>query len=664
MMNNWCANLNEDQQAAVMHSSGPLLILAGAGAGKTTVLVQRAGRLIDEGLCRDHELCVLTFTNKAARELRTRVSARLGDRAKNLWAGTFHSFGLYLLRKFAGRSELAILDQSDAKGLVRDIMRDYRAGRTSAFDPDRLLTRLSNFRACRALKLPYESQKDDYDDALEWLLPRYEKQLALLSAVDFEGLLIEPIHLLAEDAPTREAIERKFQFFMVDEFQDTNRLQMELLKRLVRSHRNLAVVGDDDQSIYGWRGAHIDNILSFPKLYEDTKVVRLENNYRSQAPILQLANHVIASNTKRFGKKLKATRAPNATEKPELFVYENEEDEAQGVVREIQECFTRGVKPRDIAVLYRSNGQSQWIEAELKRARIAHTVSGGTAFFDRKEAKDVLAYCRAAVSMNALAFRRIINLPPRGIGERTLELLNAWSKSTGATFCKALSHWATAGVDREAGARIENFLKIIQNWSQQLSESQSVSATIANFMTAIGYKDYLTKHSRDAHEAQKRWNAVVTTGDILGKFLPHARPTKGQIRETLDLLELRDMGDDEKEKQSVQLMTLHACKGLEFPVVFIIGVEEDLLPHKTLGGDVAEERRLFYVGITRAEKKLMISHTRRRLRYGKLIDVAPSRFLANLPRELLTAHEGARPVTEDERKRLLSAFLSGAGQNA
>ena len=384
-MSYWTQGLNPEQAKAVEHNFGPLLILAGAGSGKTTVLVSRTGRIISERVAKAQEICVLTFTNKAARELKHRVSVKLGAQGQGLWAGTFHSFGLQILRRFHKHAGLSpyfgIVDQSDCNSVIKDLLKDIKNSTKEKFDVDKLLNMINDRRTGTALKVEGE---DEYHEMVEMLTPKFNKRLEMLGVVDFEGLLIKPLQLFKEHPDILEKVQNSFSQVMVDEFQDTNRLQMDLIHQLVKSHNNISVVGDDDQSIYGWRGAEVKNILNFPREHKGCEVIKLERNYRSSSEILAVANAAISHNKNRHGKILKPQSAENTGVKPEVFILDREEDECEFVVTEIQHFMRQeACKYQDFAILYRSNTQGGLIESSLRRANIPYTISGGTSKIGR-----------------------------------------------------------------------------------------------------------------------------------------------------------------------------------------------------------------------------------------------------------------------------------------
>lgn len=662
-MNKWTQGLNPEQGDAVNHNHGPLLILAGAGSGKTTVLVSRTGRLIDEKVAKAEEICVLTFTNKAARELKHRVQVKVGIKSKGLWAGTFHSFGLQLLRKnhkLCGLpAQFGILDQSDSQAVLKDLAKNLRNTTKDKFDFSKVLELVNQLRAKKTLPVELE----EYHEMAIALMPGYEKELLRLGVVDFEGLLLEPLRLFQKHPEVLVNTQERFKQIMVDEFQDTNQEQMKLIRAISDSHTNLAVVGDDDQSIYGWRGAEIQNILNFPKEFKNCQVIKLERNYRSSENILDLGNAVIAKNAKRHGKVLRSEKAKKIEhQKPEVFVLDNEDDEADFVCREIQTIKAAGGKNKDIAILYRSNTQGAFIETSLRKGQIPYSITGGTSIFDRKEAKDWLAYLKQSLNDDEVSFRRIINLPPRGLGENTLDKLMAYAEEVNLNLPQASKKWDKAGLPEEKGKILDNFNEWMWTFPQRLLDDTSIGETISKrfefLVREIGYRDHMIKNS-EGMAFDKKWQVVEIVGRILESYVGRREPSIGTLKDFVDSMQLRDDVGNEEVKDEVQLMTFHASKGLEFPNVILVGVEEDLLPHKRLGGDIDEERRLFYVGITRAQEKLTLSYCRQRKKQGVVRPVSPSRFLLEVDQSLVVCHEmGNRPVSADEREDLVKNFLA------
>lgn len=659
----WLKGLNPEQQKAVKHNYGPLLILAGAGSGKTTVLVSRTGRMISERVAQASEVCVLTFTNKAARELKHRVKAKLGHAGEGLWAGTFHSFGLQILRRFhkhAGLSpHFGIVDQTDCNAVLKELMKDIKNSGKDKFDVDKILSMINDRRSGMAHT---HEGFDEYHEMVEVLAPKFAKRLEHLGVVDFEGLLIKPLQLFKEHPEILEKVQSQFTQVMVDEFQDTNRMQMDLIQQIVKTHNNITVVGDDDQSIYGWRGAEIKNILNFPHEHKKCEVIMLERNYRSSGEILAVANAAISKNKNRHGKVLRAEAAKNTGDLPEVFILEREEDECEFVVSEILHFQREGYKLKDFAVLYRSNTQGGLIEASLRRAGIAYTISGGTSIFDRKEIKDIMAYLKQSFSPNEVSLRRIINVPSRGIGDTTIEKLTEFSQKRRVSFLDACRLWKDAEIPEKTGEAIEDLLGFIEYLPTHILDfnvGSSPGAKLVELFAQLGYKDYVQATAADPASAEKKWVVVEILGRILDSYLGRRAHEVEYIKSFVDSMMLREDHNEEEDQNKVQLMTLHASKGLEFPIVILAGIEEDLLPHKNLGSDIDEERRLFYVGVTRAKSRLVMSRCQQRKKNGVVRPSVPSRFLLEIPTELYKEYPlGARPVSGQAREDLVASFLS------
>ncbi|MFM8316490.1 MAG: ATP-dependent helicase, partial [Deltaproteobacteria bacterium] len=522
-----------------------------------------------------------------------------------------------------------------------------------AYDAEKILSLLSYWRERGQTQA---TSVDEYDQAVEWLLPFYIKRLKLLGMIDFDGLILKPIELMLNFPQIKSTLQNRFTQVMVDEFQDTNLMQMKLIHLLTESHKNLTVVGDDDQSIYGWRGACIKNILDFPKSYGSCKVVRLEQNYRSSPAILEVANHIIAKNNERHKKILKPAKKSTDNKLPQILVFENETEEAEQISCEIEHFQKMGFKNREIAVLYRSNGQGPIIEAELRKNQVPYRMTGGTAFFDRKETRDILAYLKCSLKPNEIGLRRILNVPTRGIGERSYELIEELAERKNIPFWRSALEWQEAGVEEKAGKQIENlFLLLKELPGQILSYPKLPGENLCDFLISIGYKAYLEKQAPNALVAHNKWKLIEIFGRILDRYFESGTRTVSTLSDFIDSMDLRDAINEEKDDEDkVQLMTLHACKGLEFPVVFLVGMEEDILPHKTLGSDISEERRLFYVGVTRAKQHLLLSRVKKRQRHGKLLESAPSRFLLEIPESLVEERIGPRSISVESRKAMLA----------
>ncbi len=439
---------------------------------------------------------------------------------------------------------------------------------------------------------------------------------------------------------------------------------------MVAEHRNLVVVGDDDQAIYGWRGARVRNILDFPKLYAGCEVIQLNRNYRSSSPILDLANNVIVKNKDRHGKILKAQAQFSENEKPEVFVFENDEDEVEQVAKLIEDFHREGRPYSDMAVLYRSNGQGGFLETELRQARIPYVISGGTAFFDRKEVKDMLAYLVCMFLPKEVSLRRIVNVPQRGVGDETLNKVEDYmlSQKEEMSFIRALrlsTHFEFLSQGSKTG--IKKFLEELEILRADFINKDSIDweQRLVRYFHEIGYRKYLSKFCKNDEALKRRWMSVEIFARVFNNFMRKKDDKRKGLQEFIDMMLLRDYEDemDGENKEQIQLMTMHAAKGLEFPVVFIIGVEEDMIPHHKLGSDIAEERRLFYVGVTRAKERLVMTYARQRKRYGKLRDVLPSRFLTEIDPHFYHNHStGYRPVSADSKEALLASLrekLSG-----
>lgn len=676
-MSVWLAGLNPEQKQAVQHGQGPLLILAGAGSGKTTVLISRSGYLIENEFCKPSEIQVLTFTNKAARELMHRVALKLGIKAKGLKATTFHSFGLKFLRRyhkyFDYPDNFGIIDQNDAFGILRELSKQLVVPGKDKFDFEEVYKLVLEYRVWGRTKTP---ASDEYLSLAEWIYPRYLKALKHLGVVDFEDLILKPIEVLQNFPEVKEQLYQSTRYWMVDEFQDTNDLQMKLLHQLVDpKFFNIAVVGDDDQAIYGFRGAMVQHILSFPKEFPGCQVIRLERNYRSTPAILNLANHVISQNEERHHKVLKPEARYPENRVPEIFVLEDELQEAEFVLKELKGLRAKGVAFGDMAILYRANSQAQLIEAELRQNQIPYKISGGISLFDRKEIKDMAAYLKLMVKYHELSFRRVVNMPSRGIGESTLDKILLFLQEHPGSFLQGLENWQKAEVDNRVGLAIESFLSLynslgntLEEWDNQVLEA-GFAERLFGFFKKIGFIDYILnmKVTEDLKEGgfEKRLTPVRIFLDSVERYIKKQKAEypdlslKEIMKSYLEIFELKDEGaDDPTEVQSVQLMTLHASKGLEFDCVFLPGVEEDILPHKVLGLDINEERRLFYVGITRAKKRLFLSRAQTRKRYGQQKPVAPSRFICELPESLAQSYwQGVRPIDPKKLDSTIANFM-------
>ena len=671
------AKLNPPQREAAGHVSGPLLVLAGAGSGKTRVITFRIAHLLEMGIP-PTAICAMTFTNKAAEEMRERVAGLVNDRqiARKLTIGTFHALGLQILR--AERKALGlprgfvIYDQSDQLGAVREAMRAQRDG-DRRYDVKALLTRISLAKNAFVGPEAYvPNPADDYDVQTQQVYPKYQEMMRSCAAYDFDDLIVEPVRLFERDAEVGKRWAEKFRFVMVDEFQDTNAAQLRLVKHLVSDHQNLVVVGDDDQSIYSWRGADPTNILRFAELFPGAKVVKLEQNYRSTKTILGAANDVIANNKQRHGKVLWSQHAAGAP--ITHAVAATAEDEARWVATEIAQLHKDGRGWQDIAVMYRSNLQAKAVEDELRQASVPYVMYGGQQFFERKEVKDVIAYLRVALnSRDELALRRVINYPARGLGATTVERLVNAAHAKHASLWDALRSAVngtgtlpgmgedlprddddpaakTVDVGDLRGAARNGILELVHVISElgaAIEGGTDVVTATRTLIEDIRLYDDLREAAGSASAAQRRIDNVEGLMGSLKRFQDKGKGRE-QLAEYLRMLSLETSEEREDSGERVVLTTLHGAKGLEFPVCFMIGVEEELLPHiRTLqpqatdqidadhATDISEERRLCYVGITRAQKKLYITRACTRVQRGRAMPRTPSRFLLEIPDELL-----------------------------
>ncbi len=628
------SKLNPDQREAVTTTEGPLLVLAGAGSGKTRVITTRIAYLISRGVPPASILAV-TFTNKAAGEMRERLKALVDDKAKAVTVGTFHAFCAKVLREHGHVLGLfkrfTICDASDQLNAVKSAMRELRVHET-AMNPSAVLARVS--LAKNRMQTPegfLESGSGGRDQLVGSVWQRYREYLARTRSLDFDDLLLETVRLLRDHASVREHYRKQYRYVLVDEYQDTNHPQYEIVRLIGEEHRNVCVVGDDDQSIYGWRGADIQKILGFHKDFTGARIIRLLTNYRSTRPILDVANIVIRKNASRHEKALESARGHGD---PVRFMrLKDETGEAQFVVGEI-----RGVlrldegTPEDFAILCRTQIQFRPLEAELRANGLPYTVSGGMSFFDRKEVRDIVAYLKLAVNpLDETSLLRIVNTPARGVGKASLDRVLAFATDHGISAAEAFGR-ASEIADLSPQA-VEGYQKLraAVEASGLTDASQDLVPRLQRFLEAVDYKAEVTRLYADPMTREARWAGVL---EVLNFAENHVRRApKPSLHAFLEELALTS-GDGPGEKtdarrNGVTLMTLHAAKGLEFPHVFLVGMEEGLLPHAraVAEGGIEEERRLTYVGITRAMTNLTLSFAAERARYGRLARSVPSRFL-------------------------------------
>ena len=630
--------LNAQQQKVVDTLSGPLLVLAGAGTGKTRVVTYRVARLIETGIEPERILAV-TFTNKAAREMKERISKKLGGRSEaKPVISTFHSYCVRILRRrisLLGFPNLfSIYNTGDQEAAARQVLRDIK-GAKGGVKPSDFLRRVGQWKSAgvRADEALDHLGYDPNDYIMAVAYRRYQALLKTLGAIDFDDILLLTEDLFSQFPDVLKAEAKLFDHLLVDEYQDTNLSQYRIIKALALPHRNLCVVGDDDQSIYGWRGAEVTHILNFKKDWPDAKVIRLETNYRSTKQILDWANRVIAFNKERHPKQL---RAMSEGVPPIFQQFKTSEEEAQRVVAHIEKRIKNAHhKPSDFAVLFRTNEQARAFEMEFRRAKIPYTIVGSQSFFDRKEVKDIMAYLKVLCRpQDDISLLRIINTPARGIGATTIRKLTASAVAAKKPVWEAMKNISAIDADPRTEKAVEGFRSFIQGASQRLRASFTVE-NLTDFIEKTGYRRVIEHLYPDPEEQKTRWNGVGDVISAAGAFL-NERP-KGTLVEFLIETSLGEPEfDSEKEKQlassSVMLLTYHAAKGLEFPEVYMVGMEEGILPHKRSVADmdessIAEERRLCYVGMTRAQKRLVLSMALGRMKWGKMRPSLPSRFI-------------------------------------
>ncbi len=651
--------LNPAQKKAVETLSGPLLVLAGAGTGKTRVVTYRIANLIRHGV-RPSRILAVTFTNKAAVEMQQRIAALLGKRLKERpVASTFHSHCVKILRRHIRQlgypERFAIYDRGDQESLARSVLREIRVPDT-LLRPGDLLGQIGAWKS-HSVTPPDAGRlaRTDKEHLASMAYRRYQQALKNAGAVDFDDLLLCTVQLFREFPDVLRDEAGRFDHLLIDEYQDTNGSQYRIVQALAAEHRNLCVVGDDDQSIYGWRGAEVEHILRFARDWPTAQVVRLEDNYRSTAEILELANRLIRFNARRHDKVLRAARRGGP--RPRVLQFADETAEARWVVKEIARIIrSTHREPRDFAILFRTNEQTRAFETELRKAKMPYVLLGGMSFFDRKEVRDVLAYLKVvALPDDEVSLLRIINTPPRGIGAKSIELLMQTATSSGRNLGKLISD-PTCLPPAGRGA-VERFAQGIQSCRAAFAD-QGLAAACRKLIEDIHYQAELARLYPDPDERDSRWNAVEELINALAAYENEAAsPT---LHAFLDEVTLGDRTFDNQKDQALQrnalvLMTLHSAKGLEFSHVYLVGMEEGILPHhRSLGEDergVDEERRLCYVGVTRAQEELTLSFPRTRMKWGKARDTVPSRFLYELtgqadnPREIARRQQAIRQAS-------------------
>jgi DNA helicase-2/ATP-dependent DNA helicase PcrA len=653
--------LNPEQKKAVQTTEGPLLIMAGAGSGKTRVLTHRIAYLIVEKYVNPYNILAITFTNKAAREMKERVGNLMGGAAEEVWISTFHSMCVRILRRDIDRigynRNFTILDTTDQQSVIKQILKDKNID-PKQLDPRAVLGVIS--AAKNELMDPETYAKNAggyFEQRAAEIYEEYQKRLRKNSALDFDDLIMQTIQLFKRVPEVLEYYQRKFQYIHVDEYQDTNRAQYVLVKQLASRFKNLCVVGDSDQSIYRWRGADIGNILSFEKDYPNAKVILLEQNYRSTKRILQAANEVIKNNLNRKPKNL-WTENPTGN-KIVYYRADSEQAESQFVAGKIKELVDSGkYKRSDIAILYRTNAQSRVIEEVLLKSNIDYSIVGGIKFYERKEIKDIISYLKLVANPDDdIAFTRVINVPKRGIGSSSLDKIANFAQTHDLSLFQALESVELIGLSPKVTKAAAEFRDMIKNYNL-MQEFLSVTELLEEMLEKTGYRDMLK--AEKTLESESRLENLEELLSVTKNF-EETNEDKSLIAFLTDLALVSDIdsldADGQKKTDTVVLMTLHSAKGLEFPVVFLMGMEEGVFPHnRSLYDDaeMEEERRLAYVGITRAEEELYITNAQMRTLFGRTNTNPPSRFIDEIPEDLL---EEVKPV-----RKAVSSFTSFAKQ--
>ncbi|MEM7324804.1 MAG: DNA helicase PcrA [Actinomycetota bacterium] len=629
--------LNPAQLDAVTHEGGPLLVVAGAGSGKTRVLTRRIAWLIDQGVS-PFEILAITFTNKAANEMKERVSALVGPVAQKMWVSTFHSACVRILRREAAvinfPSNFTIYDQADAVRLAGYVIRDLGLD-PKRFQPRSIHAAISSAKneGLNAAQFQERAQVIVEKRAAD-VYVEYQRRLQQSAAMDFDDLLLNTVRVFRESPDTLASYQQRFKHLLVDEYQDTNGVQNELVVRLADAHRNVTVVGDSDQSVYRFRGADIRNIIQFEDAFPDTTVVLLEQNYRSTQTILDAANAVIANN---FGRKPKSLWTDEGQgDRIIRFHADDEMDESQYVAGELAQLHASGsYRWDDMAVFYRTNAQSRVIEEYLRRVNIPYKVVGGTRFYDRKEVKDAMAYLKAVSNpADEVSVKRVVNTPKRGVGDTSVGKVDAFAKMNGMTFTEGLRRADQAGVSGKAARGIAAYLELMDGFTELLEKGPE--AVLEVILRDTGYLAEL--EDERSIEAESR---IENLQELIGSAAQFE--TVDEFLEEVGLL--TDTEDVDGDNSEVVLMTLHGAKGLEFPVVVMLGMEDGVFPHMrsmTDPDEMEEERRLAYVGITRARERLYVTHAWARMLFGQTQYNPPSRFLDEIPTELITEADGSR----------------------
>ncbi|MEW6535693.1 MAG: UvrD-helicase domain-containing protein [Candidatus Auribacterota bacterium] len=668
MFKNLDSQLNPEQYKAVTTINGPLLVLAGAGTGKTRVITFRIAYMISEGIPAKQILAV-TFTNKAAKEMRERIGKLLPNKTAKPHISTFHSLGLHILRQdiqhLGYRPNFSIYDEADQQAMMKNIVHDVWPHLIDKIDIPAVKTAISKYKESFIDPKEAENKAATPVELVNATIYReYELRLKHFNAVDFDDLIILPLRLFSEHPVILEKFQDQFHYIMIDEFQDTNYPQFRFTQQIASKYNNICVVGDDDQSIYGWRGADYKNILEFDRHFPNTTVIKLEQNYRSTMSILEAANSVIKNNLMRRQKKLWSNKQNN--KKLTLLTYATAREEAESVVQHIiDQKLRKNFAFKDFAILMRTAHQSRLFEEQLRKSRIAYAMIGGTRFFDRKEVKDIVSYLKLLMNPNdEVSLMRIINTPPRGIGLTTLAALNEYCKKNKSSLMDALKKAETLPeLNKRSVIAIQEFLDIIAKYRSRVDDSScNLAELLVEFIKDIKYEKEVARVSEDRDEISSRMVNVYDFIDDVRYFQSKDDNDKS-LRNYLSSITLNPANDknqeDEQKKDELTLITIHSCKGLEFPIVYLVGMEEGKFPHSRSiqenEGDISEERRLCYVGITRAKDELYLSYALGRNKYGDIEPAYPSRFLKEIPEHLIESDDLS--VSEEDESKIAEFYL-------
>ena len=663
--------LNPEQQAAVEYLGGALFVLAGAGSGKTRVITEKIAYMITQAGYKPHHIAAITFTNKAAKEMQERVLARLGrEQTRGLTVCTFHSLGMRILREEAQhigyKKNFSILDASDSARIIGELLGS--TGREAVFKAQHQISLWKN--NLQTPEAAFQAADDDWAKQIAQVYAAYQTTLAHYQAVDFDDLIRLPTLLLQQNSEVRLKWQQRLQYLLIDECQDTNACQYALMRALVGLEGRFTAVGDDDQSIYAWRGANMENLRRLQEDYPQIKIIKLEQNYRSTARILKVANQVIANNPKLFPKTLWSQLGEG--EVVRVVACQSETHEAEFVAQQIaRNKLIYGANFADFAILYRGNHQARLFEDALRSARIPYQISGGQSFYDKAEIKDVLSYLRLLANPDDdPAFLRAATTPKRGIGDTTLGKLNDYAKQHECSlFQAAQSMEALAALNAKNREAVQQFVYLMQDY-QARAAADDAGEMVQNLLQEIEYEAYLMSADESGKAAEMRWQNVQDLAAWLAKKGEEGEKNLIELMQTIALMTLLE-GRDDGEIDAVKMSTLHASKGLEYPFVYLVGCEEGLFPHadSVEAGALEEERRLMYVGITRAKQQLTLTHCIKRKRQGTFVFPEPSRFINEMPQSDLDilGRKGGKPIVskEEGRERLgnmLAALKAKTGR--